>query len=90
LDAKWAGSSDEPPHQQLNVTIILATAGELVPSALKAVRKGGCVVCAVIHMSDIPSFPYNILWEERQIISVANSKRQDGLDFLNIAARNWH
>ncbi len=87
LGVKWAGSSAEPPPQQLDAAIIFAAAGELVSLALKAVRKGGRVVCAGIHMSDIPSFPYNILWEERQIVSVANLKRQDGLDFLNIATK---
>lgn len=87
LGAKWAGSSDESPPETLDAAIIFAAAGELVPLALKAVRKGGRVVCAGIHMSDIPSFPYNILWEERQILSVANLKRQDGLDFLDIAAK---
>jgi propanol-preferring alcohol dehydrogenase len=87
LGAKWAGSSDELPPEQLDAAIIFAAVGELVPLALKAVRKGGRVVCAGIHMSDIPSFPYNILWEERLIVSVANLKRQDGLDFLEIAAK---
>ena len=87
LGVKWAGSSNESPPEQLDAAIIFAAAGELVPVALKAVRKGGRVVCAGIHMSDIPSFPYNILWEERQIVSVANLKRQDGLDFLAIAAK---
>ena len=87
LGIKWAGSSNESPPEQLDAAIIFAAAGELVPVALKAVRKGGRVVCAGIHMSDIPSFPYNILWEERQIVSVANLKRQDGLDFLAIAAK---
>ena len=82
LGAKWAGGSDELPPQALDAAIIFATVGDLVPLALKAVRKGGRVVCAGIHMSDIPSFPYNILWEERQLLSVANLTRQDGLDFL--------
>ena len=82
LGAKWAGGSDELPPQALDAAIIFATMGDLVPLALKAVRKGGRVVCAGIHMSDIPSFPYNILWEERQLLSVANLTRQDGLDFL--------
>lgn len=82
--ATWAGGSDEPPPQPLDSVIIFATVGELVPPALKAVRKGGRVVCAGIHMSDIPRFPYNLLWEERQLLSVANLTRQDGLDFLRL------
>jgi propanol-preferring alcohol dehydrogenase len=85
LGAVWAGGSDEPPPEPLDAAIIFATVGELVPLALKAVRKGGRVVCAGIHMGDIPSFPYKILWEERQILSVANLTRQDGLDFLKLA-----
>jgi propanol-preferring alcohol dehydrogenase len=82
LGAVWAGGSDEAPPEQLDAAIIYATVGDLVPLALKAVRKGGRVVCAGIHMSDIPGFPYRILWEERQLLSVANLTRQDGLDFL--------
>lgn len=82
LGAVWAGGSDEAPPEQLDAAIIYATVGDLVPLALKAVRKGGRVVCAGIHMSDIPSFPYRVLWEERQLLSVANLTRQDGLDFL--------
>jgi len=85
LGAVWAGGSDEMPPEPLDAAIIFATVGELVPLALKAVRKGGRVVCAGIHMSDIPSFPYSILWEERQLLSVANLTRQDGLDFLALA-----
>ena len=85
LGATWAGGSDEMPPEPLDAAIIFATAGELVPLALKAVRKGGRVVCAGIHMSDIPSFPYGLLWEERQLMSVANLTRQDGLDFLRLA-----
>ncbi|WP_407179348.1 zinc-dependent alcohol dehydrogenase family protein [Bradyrhizobium sp. STM 3562] len=85
LGAVWAGGSDTRPEQALDAAIIYAPAGELVPAALRAVRKGGRVVCAGIHMSDIPSFPYAILWEERQLVSVANLTRQDGLDFLKIA-----
>jgi propanol-preferring alcohol dehydrogenase len=85
LGAAWAGGSDEMPPEQLDAAIIFATVGDLVPLALKAVRKGGRVVCAGIHMSDIPSFPYRQLWEERQIVSVANLTRQDGLDFLRLA-----
>ena len=82
LGAAWAGGSDEMPPEPLDAAIIFATVGELVPLALKAVRKGGRVVCAGIHMSDIPSFPYGLLWEERELLSVANLTRQDGLDFL--------
>jgi propanol-preferring alcohol dehydrogenase len=85
LGAVWAGGSDEMPPKQLDAAIIFATAGALVPLALKAVRKGGRVVCAGIHMSDIPSFRYQILWEERQLLSVANLTRQDGIDFLGLA-----
>jgi propanol-preferring alcohol dehydrogenase len=73
------------PPELLDAAIIFATVGDLVPMALKALRKGGRVVCAGIHMSDIPSFPYRLLWEERQIASVANLTRQDGIDFLRIA-----
>ncbi len=85
LGATWAGGSDEMPPQRLDAAIIFATVGGLVPLALKAVRKGGRVVCAGIHMSDIPSFPYGLLWEERQLLSVANLTRQDGIEFLNLA-----
>ena len=84
LGASWAGGSNETPPEQLNAAIIFATVGDLVPLALKAVRKGGRVVCAGIHMSDIPSFPYQLLWEERQLVSVANLTRQDGIDFLRL------
>jgi propanol-preferring alcohol dehydrogenase len=87
LGAVWAGTSDQLPEAPLDAAIIYAPAGQLVPAALRAVRKGGRVVCAGIHMSDIPSFPYNLLWEERQLLSVANLTRQDGLDFLKIAPR---
>ena len=87
LGADWTGGSDELPPEPLDAAIIFAPAGELVPQALKAVRKGGRVVCAGIHMSDIPAFPYRLLWEERQIASVANLTRQDGLDFLQLAPR---
>ena len=87
LGAAWAGASDELPDAPLDAAIIYAPAGELVPAALRAVRKGGRVVCAGIHMSDIPSFPYRLLWEERQLVSVANLTRQDGIDFLKIAPK---
>jgi propanol-preferring alcohol dehydrogenase len=85
LGAVWAGGSDEMPPEPLDAAIIFATVGDLVPLALKAVRKGGRVVCAGIHMSDIPSFPYRILWEERELLSVANLTRQDGVEFLRLA-----
>jgi len=85
LGVTWAGGSDEMPPELLDAAIIFATVGDLVPMALKALRKGGRVVCAGIHMSDIPSFPYRLLWEERQIASVANLTRKDGIEFLRIA-----
>ena len=85
LGATWAGGSDEMPPEPLDAAIIFATVGDLVPLALRAVRKGGRVVCAGIHMSDIPSFPYRLLWEERQLLSVANLTRRDGIDFLRMA-----
>jgi propanol-preferring alcohol dehydrogenase len=85
LGAAWAGGSDERPPELLDAAIVFAPAGELVPRALEAVRKGGRVVCAGIHMSDIPSFPYRLLWEERQLVSVANLTRHDGLEFLRLA-----
>jgi propanol-preferring alcohol dehydrogenase len=85
MGAIWAGGSDEAPPQLLDAAIIYATDGALVPRALKALRKGGRLVCAGIHMSDIPGFPYASLWEEREIVSVANLTRQDGLDFLKLA-----
>jgi propanol-preferring alcohol dehydrogenase len=84
LGAVWAGGSDESPPEPLDAAIIFAPVGALVPAALRAVRKGGRVVCAGIHMSAIPSFPYGILWEEREVLSVANLTRQDGLDFLRV------
>jgi propanol-preferring alcohol dehydrogenase len=87
LGATWAGGSDEPPPEPLDAAIIYAPVGALVPLALKAVRKGGRVVCAGIHMSDIPRFPYADLWEERQIVSIANLTRRDGLDFLSLAPK---
>jgi propanol-preferring alcohol dehydrogenase len=87
LGVVWAGGSDESPPERLDAAIIYATAGDLVPMALKAVRKGGRVVCAGIHMSDIPSFPYDILWEERQLVSVANLTRQDGIEFLGLVPK---
>jgi alcohol dehydrogenase, propanol-preferring len=84
LGAAWAGASGEMPPEPLDAAIIYAAVGDLVPLALEAVRKGGRVVCAGIHMSDIPRFPYSLLWEERQLVSVANLTRQDGLDFLRL------
>src|SRR5262245_10197848 len=87
LGAAWAGGSDETPPEPLDAAIIFAPVGALVPTALRAVRKGGRVVCGGIHMSDIPQFPYRILWEERQILSVANLTRQDAEEFLSIAPR---
>src|SRR5579862_766631 len=86
LGASWAGSSEEKPPEPLDCAIIYAPVGALVPAALSAVRKGGRVVCAGIHMSDIPSFPYRLLWEERSVASVANLTREDGREFLAIAA----
>ncbi|WP_295679894.1 zinc-dependent alcohol dehydrogenase family protein [uncultured Nevskia sp.] len=85
LGAGWAGGSDEPSPEPLDAAIIFATVGALIPLALRAVRKGGRVVCAGIHMTDIPGFPYRLLWQERQLVSVANLTRQDGLDFLRMA-----
>jgi alcohol dehydrogenase, propanol-preferring len=85
LGAAWAGGSDELPPEPLDAAIIYAPVGGLVPAALKAVRKGGRVVCAGIHMSDIPNFPYRLLWEERQLLSVANLTRRNGIDFLRLA-----
>jgi propanol-preferring alcohol dehydrogenase len=87
LGAVWAGASDEPPPEPLDAALIFAPVGPLVPAALRAVAPGGIVVCAGIHMSDIPGFPYDILWEERQIRSVANLTRRDGEEFLALAPR---
>jgi propanol-preferring alcohol dehydrogenase len=86
LGANWAGASDDVPPAELDAAIIYAPVGPLVPQALRAVRKGGRVVCAGIHMSDIPAFPYSILWGERQILSVANLTRKDGADFFKAIA----
>jgi propanol-preferring alcohol dehydrogenase len=85
LGATWAGASDEMPPERLDAAIIFAPAGELVPHALRAVDKGGVVVCGGIHMSDIPSFPYSILWQERSICSVANLTRRDGAELMALA-----
>lgn len=87
LGAKWAGGSDEMPPEKLDAAIIFASVGPLVPVALRALAKGGIVVCGGIHMSDIPSFPYADLWEERIITSVANLTRRDGDEFFEIAPR---
>lgn len=87
LGAVWAGGSNELPPGKLDAAIIFAPVGELVPQALKAVRKGGVVVCAGIHMSDIPAFPYTTLWEERSVCSVANLTRRDGEEFMALAPK---
>ncbi len=85
LGAVWAGGSEQLPPRPLDAAIIFAPVGQLVPAALRAVEKGGKVICAGIHMSDIPAFPYDLLWGEREIRSVANLTRADGLEFLDIA-----
>jgi alcohol dehydrogenase, propanol-preferring len=87
LGAVWAGGSSELPPVKLDAAMIFAPAGELVPQALRALKKGGTVVCGGIHMSSIPSFPYSILWQERSICSVANLTRRDAEEFLPLAAR---
>ena len=87
LGAEWAGDSRERPPEELDAAIVFAPAGALVPAALAAVGKGGVVVCAGIHMSDIPSFPYRVLWEERVLRSVANLTRRDGEEFMALAPR---
>jgi len=87
LGCAWAGSSEETPPEALDAAILFAPVGALVPLALKAVRKGGVVVCAGIHMSDIPSFPYADLWEERRIVSVANLTRADAVEYLPLAGK---
>lgn len=86
IGCEWAGASSAPPPTQLDAAILFAPVGDLVPRALKAVKKGGTVICAGIHMSDIPAFPYADLWEERRIQSVANLTRKDGVEFLPLAA----
>jgi propanol-preferring alcohol dehydrogenase len=85
LGAAWAGGSDEPAPEELDAALLFAPVGELVPVALVAVRKGGAVVCGGIHMSDIPSFPYDLLWGERSVRSVANLTRRDGEELLALA-----
>lgn len=86
LGCVWAGGSEQRPPEALDAAIVFAPVGALAPLALQAVRKGGTVVCAGIHMSDIPSFPYDLLWEERRLVSVANLTRRDGLEYLPLAA----
>lgn len=87
LGAAWAGGSDERPPAELDAALIFAPVGALVPAALRAVKPGGVVVCGGIHMSDVPSFPYELLWRERGVVSVANLTRRDGEEFLALAAR---
>jgi propanol-preferring alcohol dehydrogenase len=87
LGAEWAGSSDETPPEELDAAILFAPVGALVPQALRAVARGGVVVCGGIHMSDVPSFPYALLWGERVVRSVANLTRRDGEEFLALAPR---
>jgi alcohol dehydrogenase, propanol-preferring len=87
LSATWVGSSSDMPPVMLDAAIIFAPAGHLVPQALRCVRKGGIVVCGGIHMSDIPQFPYSLLWEERKVLSVANLTRDDGFEFFDAAQR---
>ncbi|MFN8511160.1 MAG: zinc-dependent alcohol dehydrogenase family protein [Thermomicrobiales bacterium] len=87
LGATWAGGTDTLPPEPLDAAILFAAAGELVPTALRATARGGVVVCGEIHMSDIPSFPYDLLWQERSIRSVANLTRRDGEEFLALAPR---
>src|SRR3954451_18988697 len=85
MGAVWAGDADAKPPVELDAALIFAPVGSLVATALAAVRKGGAVVCGGIHMSDLPSFPYRLLWEERVLRSVANLTRQDAMDFLTLA-----
>jgi propanol-preferring alcohol dehydrogenase len=87
LGADWAGSSDDKPPELLDAAIIFAPVGPLVPQALRAVQKGGTVVCGGIHMSDIPAFPYRILWEERTVTSVAHVTRRDAEEFMSVASK---
>jgi alcohol dehydrogenase, propanol-preferring len=87
LGAAWAGGADQLPPEELDAAILFAPVGALVPAALRAIRPGGIVVCGGIHMSDIPSFPYDLLWREKRIVSVANLTRRDGLDFLALAPK---
>ena len=87
LGAEWAGASDEAPPEELDAALLFAPVGALVPTALRAIAPGGTVVSAGIHMSDIPAFPYELLWRERRIVSVANLTRRDGEEFLTLAAK---
>jgi propanol-preferring alcohol dehydrogenase len=87
LGAEWAGDSMAPGPEELDAAIVFAPVGALVPAALRASAKGATVVCAGIHMSDIPSFPYDVLWGERVVRSVANLTRQDGIEFMDLAPR---
>lgn len=87
LGAEWAGGSDETPPEKLDAAIIFAPVGALVPAALKSLRKGGRVVCGGIHMSDIPAMAYSLIWEEREIVSVANLARQDAIEFFPMARK---
>ncbi len=87
LGARWVGDSDRPPPDPLDAAIIFAPVGALVPAALKALRKGGALICGGIHMSDVPAMPYSLLWGERSIRSVANLTRRDGIEFLEIAGK---
>jgi alcohol dehydrogenase, propanol-preferring len=87
LGAEWAGASEDTPPEELDAALIFAPVGDLVPAALRALAPGGVVVCGGIHMSDIPSFPYELLWHERQLRSVANLTRADGVEFLEVAPR---
>ena len=87
LGAEWAGASDQAPPEELDAAIVFAPVGALIPAALRVLARGGTVVCAGIHMSDIPSFPYELLWEERSVRSVANLTRRDGEEFLTLAPR---
>lgn len=87
MGAAWVGGTDMLPPEELDAAIIFAPAGDLVPKALQAVARGGCVVCGGIHMTDIPSFPYELLWQERTVCSVANLTRRDGEEFLALAPR---
>ena len=87
LGAEWAGGTDADPPEELDAAIVFAPVGELVPLALARIARGGTVVCAGIHMTDIPSFPYELLWSERSVRSVANLTRRDGEEFLTLAPR---
>jgi propanol-preferring alcohol dehydrogenase len=87
LGATWAGNSDQPSPVQLDAALLFAPVGALVPAALRSVRKGGVVVCGGIYMTDVPSFPYEVLWGERKVVSVANLTRQDGQEFMKIAPK---